>query len=194
METLTDISICILNEMVDAIHVLTPESDIEQLYISIEDFIRENKEHIENNNLHDFLQGLAEKIKRYAKRQEGNGIKFLARFMRFSLWIKKNYGACVESSKGSLILTVRFSSQKGYDLYTEDLEKGIIGQQILELILYPPYLASFDLQAEDLVVFLNGQELTQDSGKLHSSEYITQEEILMNVFLMKCKLHCHKEF
>lgn len=194
METLTDISICILNEMVDAIHVLTPESDIEQLYISIEDFIKENKEHIENNKLQDFLQELAEKIKRYAKRQEGKRIKILARFMRFSLWIKKNYGACVESSKGSLILTVRFSSQEGYDLYTEDLEKGIIGQQILELILYPPYLASFDLQAEDLVVFLNGQELTQDSGKLHSSEYITQEEILMNVFLMKCKLHCHKEF
>lgn len=61
METLTDISIRILNEMVDAIHVLTPESDIEQLYISTEDFIRENKEHIENNNLQDFLQGLAEK-------------------------------------------------------------------------------------------------------------------------------------
>lgn len=71
----------------------------------------------------------------------------------------------MESSKGSLILTVTFSSQKGYDLYKKDLEKGIIGRQILELIFYPPYLASFDLKAEDLVVCLNGQKLTQDSGR-----------------------------
>lgn len=151
--------------MVEAIHVLTPESDIEQLYELIEDFIRKKKENIENNNLKDFLRGLTEKIKRHAKQQEGNRLKILAGFARFILRIEKYYDGYVKSSRGSLILTVTFSSQKGYDLYKKDLEQGIIGQQILELILYPPFLASFDLKAEDLVVCMNGQELTQDSGK-----------------------------
>lgn len=80
--------------------------------------------------------------------------------------MKKNYGACVESSKGSLILTVTFSSRKCYDIYKKDLEKGKIGQQILQLILYPPFLASFHLQADDLVVCMNGQKLTHSIGKL----------------------------
>lgn len=165
VETFTDISICILNEMVDAIHGLTPESEIEQLYELVEAFIRKKKENIENKNLQDFLQGLKEKIKRHAKQQDGNRMKILARFAKFILRIEKYYDGYVESSKGSLILTVTFSSQKGYDLYKKDLEKGIIGRQILELILYPPYLASFNLQAKDLVVCLNGQKLTQDSGR-----------------------------
>lgn len=55
VETFTDISICILNEMVDAIHGLTPESEIEQLYELVEAFIRKKKENIENKNLQDFL-------------------------------------------------------------------------------------------------------------------------------------------
>lgn len=75
--------------------------------------------------------------------------------------MKKNYGACVESSKGSLILSVTFSSQKGYDLYKRDLQNGIIKEQIRQLILYYPYLASFGLRAVDLVVRMNGQELTK---------------------------------
>lgn len=102
VETLTDISICILNEMVDAIHGLTPESEIEQLYELVEAFIRKNKENIENNNLQDFLQGLKEKIKRHAKQQEGNRMKILARFAKFILGIENYYDGFVESSKGSL--------------------------------------------------------------------------------------------
>lgn len=151
--------------MVEAIHVLTPESDIEQLYELIETFITRNKENIENKNLEDFLQGLKEKIKRHAKQQEGNRMKILAGFAKFILRIEKYYDGYVKVSKGSLILTVTFSSQKGYDLYKKDLEHGKIGQQILELILYPPFLASFDLKAEDLALCMNGKELTQDSGK-----------------------------
>lgn len=88
--------------MVEAIHVLTPESDIEQLYELIEDFIRKKKENIENNNLKDFLRGLTEKIKRHAKQQEGNRMKILARFAKFILGIENYYDGFVESSKGSL--------------------------------------------------------------------------------------------
>lgn len=171
METFSDICIRILNEMIDTIHELTSESEIEQLYETIEKFIMENREDIGNIHLQNVLQGLKEKISKYASLQEEKGIKILARFMKFALGMKKNYNAIVESSKGSLILTVIFSSKKGFDLYKKDLDKGLIGQQILQLILYPPYLANFDLKAEDLVVCLNGQELTQDRGKPHSSEY-----------------------
>lgn len=165
METFSDICIRILNEMIDTIHELTSESEIEQLYESVEDFIRENRD-IENRHLKNMLKGLEEKIKTYAKLQDGQKMKILARFFKFSLGMKKNYGACVESSKGSLILTVTFSSTKCYDFYKKDLEKGKIGQQILQLILYPPFLASFHLRADDLVVCMNGQKLTHTIGKL----------------------------
>lgn len=151
--------------MIDTIHELTSESEIEQLYESVEDFIRENRD-IENRHLENMLKGLEEKIKTYAKLQDGQKMKILARFFKFSLGMKKNYGACVESSKGSLILTVTFSSTKCYDFYKKDLEKGKIGQQILQLILYPPFLASFHLRADDLVVCMNGQKLTHTIGKL----------------------------
>lgn len=165
VETFSDICIRILNEMIDTIHELTSESEMEQLYESVEDFIRENRD-IENRHLEKMLKGLEEKIKTYAKLQDGKKMKFLARFLKFSLGMKKNYGACVESSKGSLILTITFSSTKCYDVYKKDLEKGKIGQQFLQMISYPPFLASFHLQADDLVVCMNGQELKHMSGKL----------------------------
>lgn len=163
-EAFSDMCIRALNIAVETINELTSESEIEQIYKSVEHFFKEDKEDIENKNLEDMLQRLEEKIIQYAKLQKGNTTKIMLRFFWFNLDMKKMYGASVESSKGSLILTLTFSSKKGYDLYKKDLERGIIGQKILQLILYPPYLASFDLQAEDLVVFLNGQELTQDSG------------------------------
>lgn len=168
METFSDICIRILNEMIDTIHELTSESEIEQLYESVEDFITENRD-IDNRHLENILKGLEEKIKAYAKLQDGEKMKILAKFLKFSLGLKKKYGACVESSKGSLILTVTFSSTKCYDLYKKDLEKGHIGQQILHMILYPPYLASFDLQADDLILRMNGEDLTLKSGKSNDS-------------------------
>lgn len=179
METFSDMCIRILNEMIDTIHELTSESEIEQLYESVEDFIRENRD-IENRHLENMLKGLEEKIKTYAKLQDGQKLKILARFLKFSLGMKKNYGACVESSKGSLILTVTFSSTKCYDLYKNDLENGAIGQQILQLISYPPYLASFHLKADDLVVCMNGRELTRKIGK---SEDSFEDRLLSNTVL-----------
>lgn len=163
VETLSDMCISILNEMIDTIHGLTSESEIEQLYESVEDFIRETKD-IENSHLENLLKRLEDKIKTYAKLQYRKKMKILARFLKFSLGMKKNYDACVESSKGSLLLTVTFSSTKCYDLYKKDLENGVIGQQILQLISYPPFLASFHLQVDDLVVCMNGQKLTHKSG------------------------------
>lgn len=66
-------------------------------------------------------------------------------------------------SNGSIILSVTFSSKECYSHYKKDLERGIIGEEILQIILYPPYLASFDLTAEDLIVCLNDQELKEDN-------------------------------
>lgn len=167
-ETLCDISIRILNEMVDTIQKHTTESEIEQLYEAVDNFIQNNKEEIENCHLQIMLEGLGEKITKYANLKENDKMQILARFLRFSAGIKRIYEASVESSKGSLILSVTFSSQKGYDLYKQDLEKGIIKEQIRQLFLYSPYLASFGLRPVDLIVCMNGQELTQENGKYHS--------------------------
>lgn len=54
-------------------------------------------------------------------------MKILVRFLKFSLGMKKNYGVCVESLKGSLIFIVIFFLRKCYDIYKKDLEKGKIG-------------------------------------------------------------------
>ncbi|XP_078323917.1 uncharacterized protein LOC111122500 [Crassostrea virginica] len=91
-------------------------------------------------------------------------MNILAKFYKFNREIARKYGAIVESSKGSLLLLLTFSSKRGYDLYKEDLESGKIGKEILDLFLYPPYLASFDLEPEDLAVHLNGRLLTKETG------------------------------
>lgn len=60
METLTNTSIYILNEMVKSINEMTSESEIDQLYENIEDFMQGNKEEVDNEQ---FLK-LHEKLKR----------------------------------------------------------------------------------------------------------------------------------
>lgn len=54
-------------------------------------------------------------------------MKILVKFLKFSLGLKKKYGVCVESLKGSLIFIVIFFLMKCYDFYKKDLEKGYIG-------------------------------------------------------------------
>ena len=50
-ETLSDTSIPMLNEMVGAIDEMTSESEIDELYKLLEDFIQANTEEIENVKL-----------------------------------------------------------------------------------------------------------------------------------------------
>ena len=165
METLTNTSIYILNEMVKSINEMTSESEIDQLYENIEDFMQGNKEEVENEQFLKLHENLKRKITLYANSNKPNQMNILAKFYKFNREITRKYGAIVESSKGSLLLLLTFSSKRGYDLYKEDLESGKIGKEILELFLYPPYLASFHLEPEDLVVHLNGRLLTKETGK-----------------------------
>ena len=95
-------------------------------------------------------------------------MNILAKFYKFNREIARKYGAIVESSKGSLLLLLTFSSKRGYDLYKKDLKSGKIGKEILQLFLYSTLLDSFYLKAEDLVVHLNGRVLTHETGKKNS--------------------------
>ena len=164
METLIDISIFILNKMVDAINELTSDADVNQIYESIAEFMRDNKEEPENRHLQNLLKKLSEKITSFAELQGPNRIRILANFNKFSLRMRREYGAQVEYSKSSILLRVTFSSKKGYDLYKKDLENGQIGDHILELFLYPPFLEIFGLKEDDLEISLNGSLLTQQKG------------------------------
>ena len=165
VETLIDMSISVLNKMVDAVNELTSEADVNQIYDLIAEFMRDNKEEPENRHLQNLLMKLNEKIISFAELQGPNRIKILANHTRFSLRMRREYGAQVEYSKSSILLSVTFSSKEGYDLYKKDLENGRIGEQILELFLYPPYLESFGLKAGDIDISLNGRLLTQPKGK-----------------------------
>ncbi|XP_078318419.1 uncharacterized protein LOC144620715 [Crassostrea virginica] len=153
--------------MINVVNKMTTESEISELYELIEVFIQDNKEEIENEKLEDLLTKLREKITVYANMQEENQMQILARFFRFNIMLKK-YEARVDYSKSSILLLVTFSSRLGYDLYKKDLENGRIGEQILEVFLYPPFLESFGLTADDIEISLNGRLLTQPKGSLKS--------------------------
>ena len=171
METLSDTSIPMLNEMVGAIDEMTSESEIDELYKLLEDFIQANKEEIEDVKLLNLFTKLREKITLYANLQKERRMRIIARFVRFNIMLKQKYGAHVDYSKSSILLLVTFSSRLGYDLYKKDLENGRIGEQILELFLYPPFLESFGLKADDIEISLNGRLLTRHNGK-NSEKYV----------------------
>ena len=165
VETLSDTSIPMLNEMVGAIDEMTSESEIEEIYKLLEDFIQANKEEIENKKLLNLFTKLRKKITLYAKLQKESRMRILARFVRFNIMLKEKYGAHVEYSKSCIQLLVTFSSRMGYDLYKKDLENGRIGEHILKVFLYPPFLESFGLKADDIEISLNGSLLTRHKGK-----------------------------
>lgn len=58
VETLDDTSFSILNEMVNPVDEITSESEIDELYESVENFIKANKEEIENLDFGTFLINL----------------------------------------------------------------------------------------------------------------------------------------
>ena len=175
VETLINMSISVLNKMVDAVNELTSEADVNQIYDLLEEFMRDNKEP-ENPHLQNLLMKLNEKIISFAELQGPNRIKILANHTRFSLRMRREYGAQVEYSKSSILLSVTFSSKEGYDLYKNDLENGRIGEHILEVFLYPPFLESFGLKAEDIEISLNGRLLTRHKGK----KYVKHDVMLIS--------------
>ena len=164
-ETINDIAMSVLNEMVDAVNEVTAEADIYQIYESVEDFIQDKKEEPESLRLQNFFKKLKEKITSYAKLQGRNQIKILANFYKFISKIKRQYEALVECFNGSIVFLMIFSSKEGYDLYKKDIERGRIGEQILELFLYPPFVNSFGLKADDVKISLNDRLLTKHKGK-----------------------------
>ena len=173
VETFIQEWISVLNEMVAAINEVTSESHISLVYDSILEFIRENKEEPENLALKNLLYELRKKIKSYASMHGLNRIPILANFAKFHLMLKKEYEVLsVECSEGSIFLLLTFSSIKGYEDYKKDLENGRIGEQILELLLYPPFLESFGLKADDIEISLNGSLLTQPKGKEDVEQFV----------------------
>lgn len=72
----------------------------------------------------------------------------------------------MECSKSSILLHVTFLSRREYDLYKKDIENGQFGEKIMDLFLYPPFLESFGVKADDIVISLNGRLLTQPRGRI----------------------------
>ncbi|XP_078309777.1 uncharacterized protein LOC111120402 isoform X2 [Crassostrea virginica] len=166
VQTLIDTSISILTEMVGAVNEMTSESDIHQIYASLIEFIKYSKEDHLHLHLKRLLNTLQEKICSYAKLQGQNQIIILTNFLKLNLEMMKEYDAQVDYIRSSILLLVTFSSMRGYDLYKQDLENGRIGERILELFLYPPFLHSFGLNKDDIEIYLNGSLLTQNKETL----------------------------
>ena len=180
METLIDTSITILNEMVAAVHEMTSESDLQQIYESIIDFIRGIGEEPENLLLQNLLKKLMEKVLVCAKIQRTNQIRILANFLKFCLTMKIEYGAHVKYSRSSILLRVTCSSISSYELYKKNLKNGRIGEQLIELFLFPPFLDSFDLKEDDIEITLCGRLLTQRKGRINICETFVSHDVLLH--------------
>ena len=166
MENLIDTSISILNEMATAVHVMTSKSDIQQIYDSIDDYIRENKEP-KNLPLQDLLKKFEENRNVHAENQKAKQRKILENFHKFCVRMLEQYNALVECSKSSIVFRVACASELKYVQYKKDLESGQIGEQLMELFLFPPFLESFYLKEDDIEITLNGRLLTQRHGKMN---------------------------
>ena len=165
-DAIDEASIELLNTMVDLVHKTTSESEIDHLYKSVVNFIRANKEETEDRFLGHLFKKITEKIKSYARQQGPSQMRILARFLEFSLMFKREYRASMECSKSSILLHVTFLSRREYDLYKKDIENGQFGEKIMDLFLYPPFLESFGVKADDIVISLNGRLLTQPRGRI----------------------------
>lgn len=77
--------------------------------------------------------------------------------------MKKKYGVSMFCLNGSIIFLVIFFLKECYSYYKKDFDRGIIGEEILQIILYLFYLVSFDLIVEDLIVCLNDYEFIEDN-------------------------------
>nr|XP_022318531.1 uncharacterized protein LOC111121518 [Crassostrea virginica] len=160
-----------LNEMVAAINENKSESEIHTICEAILVFIRDNGMGPENVLLQNLLQKFQEKIHWYANLKVCKEIQIpiLAKCCEFYSTLVKEYKiSALNCSEGSILLLVTFSSRKGHDLYKTDLENGRIGEQILELLLFPPFLDSFGLEADDIKISLNGSLLTRHKDSASS--------------------------
>jgi hypothetical protein len=152
-EMLTHTSISLLNHMVENINGWTSQAELDELYESVEEFVQENRKEMDVA-FSPFFTKLTSKVEKYADLKT-NTLQILARFFRFTMMLKKKYGAELVCKSGSLLLELTFSSMEGYKLYIQDFEKGEIEKQIHSVLLYPPYLANFHLGTEDLTIHLN---------------------------------------
>ena len=166
VETLIDTSISILNEMATAVEEMTSKSDIQHIYDSIDDYIRENRE-LKNLPLQNMFKNLEEKRKVHAEKQKAKQRKILENFHKFCVRMLEQYHALVECSKSSIVLLVACASKPGYVQYEKDLANGQIGEQLMGLFFFPPLLGSFDLKEDDIEITLNGRLLTQRHGKMN---------------------------
>ena len=152
--------------MATAVHVMTSKSDIQQIYDLIDDYIRENKES-KNLPLQNLLKKIEEKRNVHAEKQKAKHRQILENFHKFCVRMLEQYNALVECSKSSIVFLVACASKSGYVLYKKDLESGRIGEQLMELFLFPPFLESFDLKEDEIEITLNGRLLIQRHGKMN---------------------------
>ncbi|XP_062584956.1 uncharacterized protein LOC134246585 [Saccostrea cucullata] len=154
----------LLNHIVDCIDEHITEYELRELYDTIEEFLKDESKEITLSLLKPFLEKLSSKIKTYANTHLRK-FNILLKFTKFILDLNRKYGAEIGSRIGSLLLKLTFRSEKGLEIYNKDLEGGDIGKMILDLLLYPPYLACFDLQTENLIILLNNQIIYHNTDK-----------------------------
>ena len=150
--------------MVDAVDEMISEADVNLIYESITEFIYDNKENQVDLLLQNLIETLTDKMEAYASLQGPNKTKILGKYLKHKSRMMNLYNVNLKYSESSILLLVIFYSRRGYDLYKRDLENGRIGEQIMELFLYPPLLGCFGLKADDIEISLNGCLLTQQKG------------------------------
>ncbi|XP_062590255.1 uncharacterized protein LOC134251850 [Saccostrea cucullata] len=158
----------LLNRIVDHIDEPSIDEELNIIYDKIVESLKDKSKDMSMDFLKLIFDKLLSKIKKYTDQRERE-INILNKFTEFIRYIKREYAAKISSNIGSLVLKLKFSTDKGFELYNKDLERGAIGKQILDLLLYPSYLACFDLQSDDLIISLNNQTIYHETGNGHFS-------------------------
>jgi hypothetical protein len=153
---MTKISISILNDMVNSINGCTSESELELLYEQVEKFIEDNQGELELSTF-PIIEKLSPKIQRYAKLKK-NTVHILTKFLSFIRRLRNKYDVELKITPDSILPKLTSSSEERSERNMQDLEKGKIDKSINSLLVDPPYLANFDLQAEDLTIHLNDSD------------------------------------
>ncbi|XP_056006636.1 uncharacterized protein LOC130050473 isoform X2 [Ostrea edulis] len=140
-----------LNQLVEFINEDADEDDMCRLEDSIKEFLESStgKKHVAF--ITQLLENIENKIKQNSQHRKIR-MAITKRFLSLVLFFRTNYQATFEVDRGSLLFTFYFETRLGYDRFLEDMRKGVIQQELSNVVQYEPFLWIFKLKKDDVMI------------------------------------------
>ncbi|XP_056006732.1 uncharacterized protein LOC125664497 isoform X2 [Ostrea edulis] len=151
VDRIMEITKTTLNKLVELIDENADEEDMCQIEDGIKDFWKSSTGKKYVVFITQLLENLENKIKQNSQDKKIR-IAITKRFLSLVLFIGKEYQATLEVDRGSLLFTFYFETRLGYDRFSEDMRKGVIQQELSDVVQYEPFLGIFKLKKDDVMV------------------------------------------